>query len=69
MFPAADLVDDGVGIGGADEWFGVSLVSRRKRLMAAWRSAMPVKAPRLRRPRVNLAKKPATALSEEAAVG
>ena len=48
---------------------GLSLVSARKRLMAAWRSTMPLKAPRLSRCRVNLAKKPSTALSQEAEVG
>jgi hypothetical protein len=37
--------------------------------MAAWRSAMPLKTPRLSRRRVNLAKKLSTALSEEAEVG
>src|SRR6516164_718778 len=48
---------------------GFALVSRRKRLMAAWRSTMPVKTPRLSRRRVSLAKKPSTALSQEAEVG
>ena len=49
--------------------FGLSLVSARKRLMGAWRSTMPVKTPRLSRRRVSLAKKPSTALSQEAEVG
>src|SRR6266478_5906881 len=49
--------------------FGFSLVSWRKRLMAAWRSTMPLKTPRLSRCRVSLAKKPSTALSQEAEVG
>jgi hypothetical protein len=48
---------------------GLALVSCRKRLMADWRSAMPVKTPRLSRRRVSLAKKPSTALSQEAEVG
>jgi hypothetical protein len=48
---------------------GLALVSCRKRLMAAWRSAMPVKTPRLSRRRVSLAKKPSTALSQEVEVG
>jgi hypothetical protein len=46
---------------------GLALVSRRKRLIAAWRSAL--KTPRLSRRRVSLAKKPSTALSQEAEVG
>jgi hypothetical protein len=45
------------------------LVSARYRLMAAWRSTMPLKTPRLSRCRVNLAKKPSTALSQDAEVG
>ena len=48
---------------------GSSLVSFRKRLMAAWRSTIERKTPRLRRRLVNLAKKPSTALSQEAEVG
>ena len=36
--------------------------------MAAWRSTIEQKAPRLRRRLVNLAKKPSTALSQEAEV-
>jgi hypothetical protein len=48
---------------------GLSLVSSRYRLMAAWRSTMPLKTPRLSRCRVSLAKKPSTALSQEAEVG
>ena len=48
---------------------GSSLVSRKKRLMAAWRSAIPVNTPRLSRRLVSLAKKPSTALSQEAEVG
>jgi hypothetical protein len=37
--------------------------------MAAWRSATRLKTPRLSRRWVNLAKKPSTALSQEAEVG
>src|ERR1700687_1935394 len=37
--------------------------------MAAWRSTMPLKTPRLSRCRVSLAKKPSTALSQDAEVG
>ena len=48
---------------------GWSLVSLRKRLMAAWRSTIDRKTPRLRRRRVSLAKKPSAALSQEAEVG
>jgi hypothetical protein len=42
---------------------GWSLVSFRNRLMAAWRSTIDRKTPRLRRRRVSLAKKPSTAFS------
>src|SRR5215472_12920582 len=48
---------------------GLALVSCRKRLMAAWRSATPLYTPRLSRRRASLAKKPSTALSQEAEVG
>jgi hypothetical protein len=48
---------------------GFSLVSMRYRLMAAWRSTMPLKTPRLSRCRVSLAKNPSTALSQEAEIG
>src|SRR5215204_6049595 len=48
---------------------GSSLVSRRKRLIAAWRSTIEQNTPRLRRRLVSLAKKPSTALSQEAEVG
>jgi hypothetical protein len=48
---------------------GFSLVSARKRLMAVWRSTMPVKTPRLSRCRASLANNPSTALSQEAEVG
>src|SRR6476659_2582503 len=49
--------------------FGSSLVSRRKRLIAAWRSTIEQNAPRLRRRLVSLAKKPSTPLSQEQEVG
>src|SRR5947208_15788062 len=49
--------------------FGSSLVSRRKRLIAAWRSTIEQNTPRLRRRLVSLAKKPSTALSQELEVG
>ncbi len=48
---------------------GLSLVSARKRLMAAWRSTTPLKTPYLSRCRVSLAKRLSTALSHEADVG
>src|SRR4030088_411421 len=48
---------------------GLSLVSRRKRLIAAWRSTIEQKTPRLGRRLVSLAKKPSTALSQLAEVG
>jgi hypothetical protein len=47
----------------------VELVSARKRLIAAWRSTRERKTPRLRRRLVSLAKKPSTALSQDAEVG
>jgi len=48
---------------------GLSLVSARYRLMAVWRSTMPLNTPRSSRCLVNLAKKPSTALSQDADVG
>jgi|SRR6185437_5680922 len=48
---------------------GASLVSDRKRLIAACRSTIERKAPRLRRRLVSLAKKPSTAFSQDAEVG
>ena len=49
--------------------FGASLVSLKKRFMAAWSSTIEPNAPRLRRRRVSFAKNPSTALSHEAEVG
>src|SRR5690349_9010394 len=48
---------------------GSSLVSSRKRLIAAFRSTIERKTPRLRRRLASLAKKPSTALSQDAEVG
>ena len=48
---------------------GLSLVSARKRLMAACSSTSEAKLPRLSRRRLSLAKRPSTALSHEAEVG
>src|ERR1700736_4530528 len=48
---------------------GSELVSARKRVMAALRSATDRNTPRRRRRRVSLAKKPSTALSQDAEVG
>jgi hypothetical protein len=49
--------------------FGSRLVSAIKRLMAAWRSAVPLNAPRLGRRRVSSAKSPSAALIQDAQVG
>src|SRR5665213_4545630 len=49
--------------------FGSVLVTTRKRLMAAWRSTTDRKTPRFKRRLDSLAKKPSTALSQEAEVG
>src|SRR5260221_6234788 len=49
--------------------FGSWLASAMKRLMAAWRSTIERKTPRLRRRLVSLAKKLSTALSQEQEVG
>ncbi len=49
--------------------FGVELVSARNRLIATWRWTREQKTPRLRRRLVSLAKKPSTALSQDAEVG
>src|SRR5512132_3585312 len=48
---------------------GLWLCSARYRLIAAWRSTSEWNTPRCRRRRVSLAKKPSTALSQEAEVG
>jgi hypothetical protein len=45
MFPAADLVDDGVGIGGADEWFGVVVGLPQEAIdggLGSWKSLVSV---------------------------
>ena len=49
--------------------FGFWLCSSTKRLMAAWRSTTEQKTPCFSRRRVSVAKKPSTALSQEAEVG
>ncbi len=49
--------------------FGSVLFSVTKRLIAAGKSTTDTKAPRFNRRRVSLAKKPATALSQDAEVG
>jgi hypothetical protein len=48
---------------------GLSLVCARKRLIAAWRSTSEPNTPRFSRRLVNFAKKPSTALSQEADFG
>ena len=48
---------------------GSAFVSARKRSIAAWSSGTDRNMPRLRRRFVSLAKKPSTALSQEAEVG
>ena len=48
---------------------GLSLVSARKRLMATSRSTSERNTPRFKRRLVSLAKKPSTALSQEADFG
>ena len=48
---------------------GSTFVSATKRLMATYRSMTDRNTPRLRRWRVSLAKKPSTALSQDAEVG
>src|SRR5580700_10870221 len=48
---------------------GSELVSSTNRLIAAWRSATDRNTPRLGRRLVSLAKKPSTALSQDAEVG
>jgi hypothetical protein len=63
-----DSGNDLIGIGGPDERFGLSLVSVRKRLMAAWRSTSDRKVPRLSRRLSSLAKKPWTASGQEASL-
>ena len=48
---------------------GVWLCSAMKRLMVAWRSTTERNTPRFKRRLASLAKKPSTALSQEAEVG
>jgi len=48
---------------------GFSLISARKRLMAACSETTEWKTPRLRRRLLSLANKPSTALSQDAEVG
>ena len=64
-----DSGDHAYWVGGPDEVFGIDVVSATKRLMGTCRSMTDRNTPRLRRWRVRLAKKPSTALSQDAEVG
>src|ERR1700721_3531117 len=57
------------GSGGHGEGFGLGLCSTTKRLMAACKSTTDTKTPRFNRRLVSLAKKPSTALSQDADMG
>jgi len=65
-FPRLTAASTRFGSAVQTKGFGVELVSARKGLMAAWRSTRERKTPRLRRRLVSLAKKPSTALSQDA---
>ena len=70
MFPAADFFDDGIGVGGPDEWFGTGIGLLQEAVDGGLEIDDAFEdTPRLSRRRVSLAKKPATALSQEAKVG
>src|ERR1700731_3055083 len=64
-----DSGDHAYWVGGPDEVFGIDVASATKRLMGTCRSMTDRNTPRLRRWRVSLAKKPSTALSQDAEVG
>jgi len=68
-FPRLKAASTRFGSAVQTKGFGVELVSARNRLIATWRSTRARKTPRLRRRLVSLAKKPSTALSQDAEVG
>jgi hypothetical protein len=68
-FPRLKAASTRFGSAVRTKGFGVELVSARNRLIATWRSMRERKTPRLRRRLVSLAKKPSTALSQDAEVG
>ena len=68
-FPRPTAVRTRAGLAVHTKRLGLALVSAMKRLMASCRSATERKTPRLRRRVVSLAKKPSTALSQDAEVG
>ena len=69
MVPASDGGDDFIWIGGPDEGLGSVVGFLEEAVDAACRSTIEWKTPRLRRRWASLAKKPSTALSQEAEVG
>src|SRR4029077_16150993 len=68
-FPRLTAARTRLGAAGQTRGLGCAVVSDTKRLMASCRSTTDWKTPRLSRWRVSLAKKPSTALSQDAEVG
>ena len=69
MVPTFDGGDDFIGIGGPHERLGVIVGFLEEAVDGGLQITIERKTPRLRRRLVNLAKKPSTALSQEAEVG
>ena len=69
MVPASDGGDDFVEIGGPRKGSGVLVGLPQEAVDGGLEFDDRAKTPRLRRRRVSLAKKPSTALSQEAEVG
>jgi hypothetical protein len=69
LVPASDGGDDFVGIGGPHEGLGVVIGFLKETVDGGLEINDRSENPRLRRRRVSLAKKPSTAVSQEAEVG
>ena len=67
--PAVHLADDGIGVGGPHEGFGIVIGLAQEAVDGGLQIGDALKTPRCSRRRVSLAKKPSTALSQEAEVG
>ena len=64
MFPAADFFDDGIGVGGPEEGFGIGIGFLQEAVDGGLEIGDALETARLSRRRVSLAKKPSTALSQ-----
>ncbi len=69
MFPTVDLSDDLIRVCGPDERFWVLIVLDEEPVDGGLEIDDRMETPRFRRCFVSLAKKPSTALSQEAEVG